>query len=254
MRGFVARQGQYVARLDAGERDVLAGIASDVGVMLGAVPFRRAARAAAQAAEHAAQQALGHTGEPSIEPTVGQGGTPRSSAASAGADGLPTSGWPWEQEIEPPQDPAVRRLLPDGSLDAEQAAEFRRLTEPDLRARKVEGLRTWWSALRTPGGRSGDAVAVTAAEAPAVAAALTDIRLVLADRLGVVTDEDADRLYDELALDPGDDRAAQVRHAFVGIYAVLSELQETLVGAMLADARARGTSHRRPGGGPPASG
>ncbi|AEI12735.1 DUF2017 family protein [Cellulomonas gilvus] len=245
MRGFVARQGQYVARLDAGERDVLAGIASDVGVMLGAVPFRRAARAAAQAAESAGTRDGG---------TVGHDSTAASSAGAAGADGLPTSGWPWEQEIEPPQDPAVRRLLPDGSLDAEQAAEFRRLTEPDLRARKVEGLRTWWSALRTPGGRSGDAVAVTAAEAPAVAAALTDIRLVLADRLGVVTDEDADRLYDELALDPGDDRAAQVRHAFVGIYAVLSELQETLVGAMLADARARGTSHRRPGGGPPASG
>lgn len=246
MRGFVARQGQYVARLDAGERDVLAGIASDVGVMLGAVPFRRAARAAAQAAESAAGTRDGGT--------VGHGSTAAPSAGAAGADGLPTSGWPWEQEIEPPQDPAVRRLLPDGSLDAEQAAEFRRLTEPDLRARKVEGLRTWWSALRTPGGRSGDAVAVTAAEAPAVAAALTDIRLVLADRLGVVTDEDADRLYDELALDPGDDRAAQVRHAFVGIYAVLSELQETLVGAMLADARARGTSHRRPGGGPSASG
>ncbi|MCR6689514.1 DUF2017 family protein [Cellulomonas sp.] len=248
MRGFVARQGQYVARLDAGERDVLAGIASDVGVMLGAVPFRRAARAATQAAERAAQQALGQT----VEPTVEHGGT--SSDTPAGADGLPVSGWPWEQDIEPPEDPAVRRLLPDGSLDAEQAAEFRRLTEPDLRARKVEGLRTWWSALRTPGGRSGDAVAVTAAEAPAVAAALTDIRLVLADRLGVVTDEDADRLYDELALDPGDDHAAQVRHAFVGIYAVLSELQETLVGAMLADARARGTSHRRPGGGASASG
>lgn len=224
MRRFVARQGQYVARLASDEREVLATVASDVARMLGAEPFEPGAPAA----------------EP---PAPGAGGAPDAHGA-----------WPWAQSVDPPQDPAVRRLLPDGSLDPEQAAEFRRFTEGDLRERKVAGLRAWWTALQTPGGRLGDAVAVPVAEAPAVAAAMTDVRLVLAERLGVRTDEDGERLYAELAQDPGEDRAAQVRHAFVGVYAVLSELQESLVGAMLADARARGTSHPRRSGGAGAAG
>jgi hypothetical protein len=221
MRGFVARQGQYVVRLTADERDVLATVASDVARMLGAEPFTPVGRKPARG---------------------GRGSSDQDAPDLHGA-------WSWSQAVEPPDDPAVRRLLPDGSLDPEQAAEFRRFTEGDLRERKIAGLRSWWSALTTPGGRLGDAVAVTEAEAPAVAAAMTDVRLVLAERLSVRTDEDGERLYAELAQEPGPDRAAQVRHAFVGVYAVLSELQESLVGAMLAAARARGTSHRRGSGG-----
>lgn len=42
MRGFVARQQEFVARLDADERAVLAGIASEVAVLLGATQIGRA--------------------------------------------------------------------------------------------------------------------------------------------------------------------------------------------------------------------
>ncbi|MBT0995611.1 DUF2017 family protein [Cellulomonas sp. DKR-3] len=236
MRRFVARQGEYVVRLGSDEREVLATVASDVARMLGAAPF-----------DAAPEPAAGRAGA-GDEPPAGSGRPTSERAAD------PHGAWPWSQAVDPPEDPAVRRLLPDGSLDPEQAAEFRRFTEGDLRERKIAGLRTWWAALTTPGGRQGDAVAVTEAEAPAVAAAMTDVRLVLAERLGVRTDDDGDRLYAELAQDPAEDRAAQVRHAFVGVYAVLSELQESLVGAMLTAARARGTSHRRGGGTPGAAG
>jgi hypothetical protein len=228
MRRFVARQGQYVVRLDSDEREVLATVASDVARMLGAEPFGPGARGRRGSSDEV---------RPSDE-----------DAPDVPGSDLHGS-WPWSQAVDPPDDPAVRRLLPDGSLDPEQAAEFRRFTEGDLRERKIDGLHAWWAALTTPGGRLGDAVAVPTGEAPAVAAAMTDVRLVLAERLGVRTDEDGERLYAELAQDPGRDRAAQVRHAFVGVYAVLSELQESLVGAMLADARTRGTSHPRGSGG-----
>lgn len=235
MRGFVARQQEYVARLDADERAVLAGIASEVGVLLGATPFRKAARVAQQTAP---DTQVDESDDEDDEP------------GDVLDDGPPLSalGWPWQRPVERPTDSAVRRLLPDASEDPEQAAEFRRLTDADLRERKIAGLRTWWQALRAPGGRHGDAVAVTAAEAPAVAAAMTDVRLVLADRLGVRTDEDGERIYQELTepVPPGsggrDSEAIAVRRAFVGVYAMLSELQETLVGAMLEQSRARRTS------------
>ncbi|CAM5792458.1 putative protein OS=Cellulomonas persica OX=76861 GN=CPE01_01400 PE=4 SV=1 [Cellulomonas persica] len=245
MRGFVARQQEYVARLDADERAVLAGIASEVGVLLGAVPFRKTARQA-DAAASAAPTPTGAAGG-----QVDEGDDEDDVPGDLLDDGPPLSalGWAWQRPVERPTDPAVRRLLPDASDDPEQAAEFRRLTDADLRERKITGLRTWWQALRTPGGPQGDAVAVTAAEAPAVAAAMTDVRLVLADRLGIRTDEDGERIYQELAqpapaAPDGSDaaEAMAVRRAFVGVYAMLSELQETLVGAMLAQARARRTS------------
>ncbi|UJP41680.1 DUF2017 family protein [Cellulomonas palmilytica] len=240
MRGFVARQHEYVARLDADERAVLAGIASEVAVLLGAEKFRTAGRLRADAG-------------------TGAEGSDETADDDELADEPPLHalGWPWQRPVEAPTDPAVRRILPDASDDPEQAAEFRRLTDADLRARKIAGLRTWWHALRTPGGRQGDAVAITAAEAPAVAAAMTDVRIVLADRLGIRTDEDGERIYSELqapspADGPGPDggEAAAVRRAFVGVYAMLSELQETLVVAMLARARSRDTTHGRPGSGP----
>src|SRR5690606_14073696 len=91
--------------------------------------------------------------------------------------------------VEPPRDPAVRRLLPDASrADPDVAAEFRRLTEDDLRTTKLDQLGLLRRALTA----EGPDLVVRAADAPRVAAALTDVRLVVAERLGVRTEEDAD--------------------------------------------------------------
>jgi hypothetical protein len=90
--------------------------------------------------------------------------------------------------------------------------------------------------------------------APAFAAALTDVRLVLAERLGLETEEDADRLYATLeeqaaaeeeaaGVGPSDDDDRPAREileaearAWLGsVYAALSWLQETLMAVLLDD-------------------
>lgn len=99
-----------------------------------------------------------------------------------------------------PSDPALARLLPPGSTtDDEDADEFRRYTERGLRERKIAGLQT---ALLTVG--RSDPIALADAEAEAWLVALTDVRLVLAERLGVKTEEDFERLEAETDEDGGE--------------------------------------------------
>jgi hypothetical protein len=96
----------------------------------------------------------------------------------------------------PPDDPALARLLPDANRDdPELAAEFRRLTESGLRARKRAGARLAADALRRE-----QPVMLTAEETQALLKALTDLRLVLGERLGLKTDEDATKLELQLTL------------------------------------------------------
>ncbi|MGN8245865.1 DUF2017 domain-containing protein [Cellulomonas soli] len=192
-----------------------------------------------------------------------------------GDDGLPA--WPASREhegphlrvrtgpVEPPRDGAVRRLLPDASRDdPEVSAEFRRLTEDDLRAGKVARLATLWELVTSPGPDT-DQLLVPAECAQDVAATLTDVRLVLAERLDVRTDEEADALYDVLdlpdlpegtddrdGLDDELDEELAVRRYLVSVYGALGLLQESLVELMLEDLR-RG-SHQRPGRGGTATG
>ena len=78
--------------------------------------------------------------------------------------------------VEPPVDPALRRLLPDASRDEALAAELRRLTEPEVRDAKVSNL----ARLRAAVQDARPNVVVLPSEAAQVAAALTDLRLVRA--------------------------------------------------------------------------
>ncbi len=146
--------------------------------------------------------------------------------------------WP---EIAPPQDPALRRLLPDAAADAGLAAELRRLTEQDLRETKTHQVGLLHAALVAP---TADLV-VAGPDARAVAAALTDVRLVLGERLGLREDRDAERVY-RLAVDDepdaaddepdaaDDDEDATARF-LAAVYVVLSELQESLVERLVED-------------------
>jgi Domain of unknown function (DUF2017) len=128
-----------------------------------------------------------------------------------------------ELAVSPPADPAVARLLPDASReDPDLAQSFRRLTEPDLRARKRAGLELAASALR----RSAPVV-LTDSEAQALLKGLTDVRLVLAQRLGIATDEDAEFLHAAVAAGAGDQDAAWAQAAT--LYDVVTYLQEDLV-------------------------
>lgn len=196
MRGFVRVGGRFQASLDDLERRVLAGVVADVAGLLGA-SFGR---------------------DDGLDEGRGDG------RDDGGRAGDPfAAGWP-AQAPEAPEDPAVARLLPPASRDdAELAAEFRRLSEADVRATKVASLRLVWEALRAGTG----AMSVAEVDAPRWAAAITDVRLVLADRLGIVTEDDAERVYEAAGADDEADAALAT------VYTVLTWLQETLLQAIL---------------------
>jgi hypothetical protein len=206
VRGFVAVGRHYVAMLDAVERRILAAAVADTAELLGV----------------RLQESSG------TEPAEGTGPDD------------PLTGLTWgSAEPSVPSDPAVARLLPAASrVDDELATEFRRLTDADLRRTKVGNLRLVWTGLR----RRPGSLPVLRDDAPRWAAALSDVRLVLATRLGIETDEDAENVYG-LAAGEGhggpagdeDSPAGELRQAMATLYAVLTWLQESLVTALLDD-------------------
>ncbi|MBC7289855.1 MAG: DUF2017 family protein [Actinotalea sp.] len=198
MRTFVPEGAAYVAHLEAPERAVLLDVVDDV---IGLVEDRAARRARGRGADDPLA-AVQLTPGPLPEPT----------------------------------DPALLRLLPPASADAEVAAEFRRLTEGDLRRSKSDQL----LRLRACVDAAGPDLVVVPSEAPRIAAALTDVRLVASERLGLRSDEEADALY-RLVLGgqdtaaPDDETESEQAHRLLAtVYVMLSLLQESLVDLMLA--------------------
>jgi hypothetical protein len=129
-----------------------------------------------------------------------------------------------------PDDPALARLLPEANRDdAEAAAEFRRLTESGLRARKRAGARLAAEVLRREG-----TPALDGDESQTLLKALTDLRLVLGERLGLKTDEDAVRLGAQLAfgIEP-----YEGWRPLAATYELLQYLQESLVQALMSKRR-----------------
>jgi hypothetical protein len=125
-----------------------------------------------------------------------------------------------------PDDPAVARLLPvAGTEDDEAAAEFRRFTEIGLRQRKSHNLRTAAATLS-----SGDDVVLDDDSSAAWLTALTDVRLVLAERLEIRTDADAEAIHELLEDSDVDDE--DPRAWLAAVYDFLTWLQETLVHAL----------------------
>lgn len=189
-RGFKRKGERYVARLDEAERTVVVGLLS-------------------QTRDFVAPPEAADTAD-ALEDLVGSWSAP---------DDLGS--------LES-RDPALERLLPNANRqDDEAAAEFRRLTERTLRERKVAHLSTAIEALSAV---EGDRVALDRGQAQALAIGLTDVRLVLGERLGLRTDEDADllhRLTSESA-DPDDPRVLLAAY-----YDFLTWLQESVTIALM---------------------
>lgn len=205
MRGFTERDGLAVAELDDEERAVVARIVADVGLLLGG-------------------EAFGSQAAP-VYPE-------RDTADEADEIFAHLAGL--EESLTEPDDPAILRLLPNAApTDREVASEFRRLTEGDLRDTKVARLRTMWEQLS----EDGPDWEVRPEDAMGTAAALTDLRLVLASRLALHTDEDADRLHTEIELaqhaldtDADDDLMVDPERVWLGmLYQALTWLQESLI-------------------------
>ena len=130
-------------------------------------------------------------------------------------------------QVTEPEDPALARLLPSGNRqDDAIAAEYRRMTEHGLRERKAQNLGTAIAALATA---DGDKVTLDLAQAQAMVVALTDVRLLLGERLGLRTDEDADALAERL--EQAEDHDLETMLA--AYYDFLTWLQESLTLALL---------------------
>ena len=209
MRGFQeavdAESPCAVAELDADERAVIARVVADVGLLLGGEPFGM-----------------------EVE------------KAEADDDPLFRYLRGFESALTDPDDPAVLRVLPNAAPDDREVAdEFRRFTEPELRSLKVDRLRTIWRALSD----DGPEWIVPEDEVMATAAALTDIRLVLASRLGLETDDDATALHVEIdrAHDPATgeysaDIVDNPERVWLGmLYQALTWLQESLMSYVMRD-------------------
>lgn len=205
MRAFIPVPGGYACELESAELRIIARVVADTCELLGS-PLRGDV----------------HDGPPS-----GAGGEPAGEAGVAASDDEILAALAWDAAVEEtPRDPALARLLPPASTDdAELAAELRRLTEGSLRATKVEQLTVVHRALEAS---SGVVVVHEGHERPWLAA-LTDVRLVLAARLGIETDEDAERVYERAGGD-GDELEA----ALSSLYAALTWWQESLLDAMSA--------------------
>jgi len=190
----------FVARLDDEEREIVVGLLE-------------------QTREFVAPVARELTGDP-FEDLVARLGMPRLEDWDGDAD----------EEV---RDPALERLLPSAHRDDPAlAAEFRRLTEHGLRERKAANLATAISALqdRAEGRSEGDKVKLSEEQAQAMVVALTDVRLLLGERLELRSDEDADALQDRLEVASADDPQLYL----AACYDFLTWLQESLLQALMA--------------------
>jgi hypothetical protein len=141
--------------------------------------------------------------------------------------GLPRLSDLADESERPLRDPALERLLPSAHRDdPELAEEFRRLTEHGLREGKAANLATAMAALLDS---EGDKVRLDQDQAQATVVALTDTRLLLGERLGLRSDEDADALQDRLEATSEDDP----RLYLAACYDFLTWLQESLVQALM---------------------
>ena len=122
-------------------------------------------------------------------------------------------------EERPDYDPAVQRLLPDAYRDDPDAqAEYRTMTETDLASRKVANARLIAAAL-APGEWPRE-VELDESGAMRWMRSLTDIRLVLANRIGIRDDGESQ------------DDTSETGLALREAYDVLGALQESLVRAV----------------------
>ncbi|XIE78700.1 DUF2017 domain-containing protein [Streptomyces sp. SBR177] len=139
-----------------------------------------------------------------------------------------------EGPSEPPADPALRRLFPDAYGDdtdelRQAAADFRRFTENDLRARKREDahavVRSLDALSSEAAGEGGGVLKLTADESRAWLGALNDLRLTIGTRLEVTDDDESEQLYRLPDEDP--------RKPMVMAYLWLGALQESLVETLM---------------------
>ncbi|PFG19997.1 DUF2017 family protein [Serinibacter salmoneus] len=220
MEAFRRTRSGFVTRMDANERTIIARVVADVAELLGFEtpgPQQRT-------------QDEGSPTDPAAQARESEEHADRMRRLAREVDAAFTAGESRGRSEgvsdDLPADPALARLLPDGSEDPEIADSLRDLTQETVRDAKGTRLQRVWGDLVGTGGL----ITVPAEGAMDWAGALTDVRLVLAERLGI-TDEGSVAAVEELAAGSPDD----LTRALATLYVALSWLQESLVEAMLEE-------------------
>lgn len=233
-RGFRRQGEEYVATLDKAEARLVANLAADVLEMLDSRVDEQTPPDDAGLGPVGGAGSAGFAG--------GDDGAAGGSVREAAAGAAPAEDRWWEAlglsnaDLMPgaeagerrrarPEDPALARLLPDliaGSDATEGEAErLRALTEPVVVAGKRAALEEAVQLLTTR------PLKVPVDSASRFASALNDIRLVLAQRLGIETAQDAERIHAAEESEDEMDRYLALLYGFV------SWLQESLMTALL---------------------
>lgn len=213
-RAFLPEDGRYVALLDETERFMIHGLMQQTRIVL--------------------SPEVESTGDAFADLVASMGVSVASEDRQTDpqADAERAAGQDVGDAAESPgtgeeRDPALDRLLPDAHRgDDAVAAEFRRLTEEGLRQRKSANLDV---AMERLAAASDDQVALDEAQAPAFLMALTDVRLLLGERMGMRTEDDAERLHAAMEVIDDDDPLGYA----MAWYDFLTWLQETLTQALM---------------------
>ena len=221
MRGFKAVDGGWESPLEDWELEFLADLLAQVLVILdsaapsgprggrpaGAAPPGPGGPRAAESARDA--EILAALDFDIEEPAGEPGGAGTGAAGEPGGAGEPGPGAPGPGERPGRRDPAapagppaasaalapfVEALLPDASEDPDTAVEVAAMTRGRLRALKSERARRVMAELIEPTGARG-AVRVSAGTEQDWLGALNDLRLVLAQRLGIDSAEAAEDVH-----------------------------------------------------------
>jgi hypothetical protein len=129
-----------------------------------------------------------------------------------------------DSPVEAPEDPVLRRLLPDAyPNDPKASAEFRRYTDSELRRKKVNDAEVALRHLADTEGGTYE-LRIPLEDADNWLRVLTSLRLTVAGRLGITDNATADEIA---GIDDDDPRAFMV-----SVYDWLGFAQETLVSAL----------------------
>lgn len=191
-RAFKSTPKGFVADLEKAERRLLRTLFADVIQLLDAEEPRPASGSADSSDSSGNSPS---DDDPFWELVAGLGGAGLGGAGAGVVSSDPSADLPTPAlHREAPRDGALARLLPPGvhgdSADEQAAAgEFRALTEDSVRQSKTADLQRAVAALQV------NPVVLEEPDAVAFGRALNDVRLVLSARLGIDSEEDAERVH-----------------------------------------------------------
>lgn len=125
-----------------------------------------------------------------------------------------------ESKIEQPEDPVLRRLLPDAYVDQESAAEFRKFTEGALRLVKQTHLMYLREQLVFPVDHELVKADISVTDPSQWLIAINDLRIALAVRLEITQDS-----FDQYEVMKDDDS----QKPLFAVYFWLGGIQESLI-------------------------